>query len=328
MDRTVTAGDLAARLADGPPIIIDGGTGTEIQRMGATMHKNVWSARCSLTDPDIVRTVHIAYLHAGAEIIIANTYSANYHVMATAGLADEFEPANRRAVELAREAVSAWRTQCGPVVGKPQTGHARGRAWIAGSMSTTTFTGGLDRSRIEESGAPGFGYEAQAEILAGAGVDFIMLEMMRDIVETRLCLNAALETGLPVWLGFSAERDPGGGLHFHGSAAPFEEGVARVLDAGPAPQALGVMHSEFELTPDALEALGRIWRGPVYAYPHHGVFEMPNWRFDDTLEPEEFAQAAAGWVRRGAMAVGGCCGIRPRHIAAMRAALDRSWPGG
>lgn len=312
MDPMTTADALVARLADGPPVLIDGGTGTELERLGATLHEEVWSARAALTDPDIVRRVHDAYLEAGAEIIIANTYSCNYHMMVSAGLIDEFDAANRRALTLAREAAGA----------RPRS--PRRPAWVAGSMSTTTLSTGLDRSVIEEAGAPGDGYRAQAEIIADVGVDLIMLEMMRDVTQTRLCLDAALETGLPVWLGFSAERDPRGHLRLYGSEAPFEEGLARVLGGSGAPAAVGVMHSELELIPDALQTIRRIWDGPIYAYPHHGVFEIPTWRFDNTLSPDEFAAAALDWVDLGARAVGGCCGIRPHHIAVLRDALDRA----
>jgi homocysteine S-methyltransferase len=310
MDSTTTAEDIAARLATGPPILIDGGTGTELERMGATLHETLWSARAALTDPDVLRRVHSGYLEAGAEIIIANTYSCNYHLMASAGLSGEFDAANRRALELAGEARDARR----PGNERP--------AWVAGSMSTTTLSPGLDRSVIDEAGRPGDGYRAQARIIADVGVDLIMLEMMRDVTQTRLCLEAALETGLPVWLGFSVERSPGGELWLHGSQTPFEEGLRQVLSGAGAPGAVGVMHSEIELTPEALQLLGEAWDGPVYAYPHHGVFEIPNWRFDNTLTPEEFASAAMEWVHGGAGAVGGCCGIRPAHIAALRAALD------
>ncbi|MFW5734021.1 MAG: homocysteine S-methyltransferase family protein [Oceanidesulfovibrio sp.] len=313
MHETTRTEQLAVRLQREPPLLIDGGTGTEIERMGAAMHEKAWSARASLSDPDIVRRVHRAYLNAGAELIIANTYPANRHVMAGAGLIGEFEPANRRAVELAREA----RDQA------QDAAQSAGKwSWVAGSMSTTTFTGGLDRSRIEEDGLPGAGYRAQAAILADAGADILILEMMRDVTETRLCLDTALDTGLPVWLGFSAERRADGALRFFGSEQSFADGVDMVLSSGRAPQAVGVMHSQLEATMDALDAVARSWGGPLFAYPHHGVFEMPHWRFEDTLEPEEFAAAAMEWVGRGVRAVGGCCGIRPRHIAALRAALD------
>jgi methionine synthase I (cobalamin-dependent) len=85
------------------------------------------------------------------------------------------------------------------------------------------------------------------------------------------------------------------------------------------------MHSEMELTPDALQLVREAWDGHVYAYPHHGVFEIPHWRFDNTLTPEEFAAAAMKWVGDGAGAVGGCCGIRPAHIAVLRDTLGQAY---
>ena len=313
MDSITTADSIAARLAAGPPILIDGGTGTELERLGATLHEEVWSARAALTDADILRQVHQAYLEAGAEIIIANTYSCNYHMMVSAGLADEFDAANREALRLAQEA------------GRSEPNRQERPAWVAGSMSTTTLTAGLDGSIIEEAGDPSDGYRAQAQIIADVGVDLIMLEMMRDVTQTRLCLEAAMETGFPVWLGFSVDRGPEGDLRLHGSQIPFEDGITRVLGGGGTPQAVGVMHSEIELTPDSLQAVRKVWDGPVYAYPHHGVFDIPNWRFDNTLSPEEFAATAMDWVSAGAGAVGGCCGIRPAHIAALRAAVDHAY---
>lgn len=151
------------------------------------------SSGAALTDPDILRQVHTAYLDAGAEVIIANTYSCNYHMMVSAGLVDEFAPVNRASLKLAHAARLT------------ESNRQERSAWVAGSMSTTTLDTGLDQSVIEEAGAPCDGYRAQAQIIADVGMDFIMLEMMRDVTQTRLCLKAALETGLPVWLGFSAE---------------------------------------------------------------------------------------------------------------------------
>jgi S-methylmethionine-dependent homocysteine/selenocysteine methylase len=308
MSETVSLDD---RLAGGPAILIDGGTGTEIERQGATMHPGAWSAIATLTDPDVVRGVHLSFLQAGAEIIIANTYPANFHVMASSGLEDEFEPANRNAVRLAMEAREEYRRS-----------ESDRPVWIAGSMSTTTFSPALDSSVIESVESHGKMYRAQARILAEEGVDLIILEMMRDVHETSLCLDAALQTGLPVWLGMSAEGDEADRLNLFGSSDPFSEGVAAILDRPDQPQAVGVMHSELTVTPQALESLSGLWDGARFAYPHHGIFEMPHWRFDNTLTPAEFGDAALEWVSLGAAAVGGCCGIRPEHIAATRRRLD------
>ncbi len=313
MEMHERAAALARRLADGPPILIDGGTGTELERMGAAMHRTAWSALASLSDPDILRAVHGSFLKAGAEIIIANTYAANYHVMVASGLGDEFEAANREALRLALQARSETAERD---VGRP--------VWVAGSMSTTTFSSGIDPDVVAKAGTTGKGYRAQAALIAEAGVDLIILEMMRDVTQTLRCLEAAGETGLPVWLGLSAERGPDGALVLFGSDVPFAQGVSQILEDTPPLQAVGVMHSQLELTPQALTTVSDLWKGAMFAYPHHGVFELPHWRFDNTLSPEEFAEAALGWVRSRVFAVGGCCGIRPAHIAALKERLQES----
>lgn len=301
---TASAAELQRRLEQGPPIIIDGGTGTELERRGAAMHPQAWSARVALTDAHILRETHKAYLEAGAEIIIANTYGANCHVMQHAGLAHEFRIANQRSVELALEA-------------RDTAEHRPDRVWVAGGMSTTTFTDGIDRSVIEQTGSSAAGYREHAEVMAEAGVDLIILEMMRDVEQTLRCLKAALQTGLPVWLGISAQSGAGGELSFFGSADPLSPGVAQILSSGLQPQALGIMHSEIDITTDALGVLREHWSGPLFAYPHRGVFELPHWRFDNTLDPAEFARSAGNWRDSGAMALGGCCGVRPEHIMAL-----------
>ena len=310
MTKQSTADALEHRLLHGPPLLIDGGTGTELEQRGAGMHPQAWSARVALTDAPVLREVHAAYLEAGAEIIIANTYAANYHVMEHAGLWHEFRLANQRSVELALQVREA-------------ADHRPDQVWVAGGMSTTTFTDGIDRSLIERVGNTAAGYREHARVIADSGADFLILEMMRDVTETLHCLEAALETGLPVWLGISAQSSAGGELSFFGSADPLSPGVARILAAGMQPQAVGVMHSEIDITSRALQTLREHWNGPLFAYPHRGVFELPHWRLDDTLSPAEFAEAATQWLDCGVTAVGGCCGVRPEHIAALNKSLKR-----
>ena len=65
------------RVAAGELVVIDGGTGTEIQRRGGAMDDATWCAEANLQQPDLVRGVHRAYLEAGAELIIANTFATS-----------------------------------------------------------------------------------------------------------------------------------------------------------------------------------------------------------------------------------------------------------
>ncbi|HEX5692919.1 MAG TPA: homocysteine S-methyltransferase family protein, partial [Roseiflexaceae bacterium] len=79
---------LQARLDAGQVIMLDGATGTELQRRGVPMHGFAWSAAALDTHPDIVRAVHEDYIRAGADVIITNTFSTARHVLETAGLGD------------------------------------------------------------------------------------------------------------------------------------------------------------------------------------------------------------------------------------------------
>ncbi|MDG1088630.1 MAG: homocysteine S-methyltransferase family protein, partial [Acidimicrobiales bacterium] len=175
--------ELGVRLANSELILIDGATGTDIERRGVPMVENAWCGVSALTHGDDVRAVHRAHIDAGAELIIANTYASSRHLLARAGEEEHFAEINRRAVALAIEA----RDQAG-----------RPEVLIAGSMSTSRQGGPFPDVEIARAN-----FAEQAIILTEAGVDIIVLEMMRDIEQTEVCLEGALATGLPVWLGVS-----------------------------------------------------------------------------------------------------------------------------
>jgi S-methylmethionine-dependent homocysteine/selenocysteine methylase len=81
-----------------------------------------------------------------------------------------------------------------------------------------------------------------------------------------------------------------------------------------------VMHTDIDVAGQSLPLLRRAWPGPLGAYPHVGDWTPPNWVFGE-ISPEAFADKVARSVDDGAQVLGGCCGIRPAHIAALRKAL-------
>jgi S-methylmethionine-dependent homocysteine/selenocysteine methylase len=81
-----------------------------------------------------------------------------------------------------------------------------------------------------------------------------------------------------------------------------------------------IMHTDIEVVGKALPILRRAWSGPLGAYPHVGEWTPPHWVFSG-ISPQAFADKVARWVDDGAQVLGGCCGIGPRHIAALRKAL-------
>jgi S-methylmethionine-dependent homocysteine/selenocysteine methylase len=97
---------IARKLATGGIIIIDGGTGTDIQRRGAAMSGDTWCADANLTHPAIVREVHAGYIRAGAEIIIANTFATSALLFNALRRDKDVIEIDRAAVALAKEAAA------------------------------------------------------------------------------------------------------------------------------------------------------------------------------------------------------------------------------
>ncbi len=287
------------RLARGGLIILDGGTGTELERRGVPMHEEAWCGAAVLTHGEVLRQVHADYIGAGADVVIANTFATSRFMLEAAGQGDKVAEVNRRAVELARAA----RDQA-----------AAGReVWVAGSISP--MAPGSDHTRRPEVAAAGAAFREQAEILAEAGADLIILEMMRDVDYTSAAIDAARATGLPFWVGFSCELGAGGEVVMFEGMVPNQRFAVVV---GPAMARggglLAVMHSAVEVTQPALEVARQHWDGPLGAYPHSGHFVMPHWHFDSVISPEAYLAEAQAWVAMGVQVVGGCCGIGPEHI--------------
>ncbi len=297
-----TASDLTDRLAAGDVIMIDAGTGTELERKGAEMIAGAWSGAAALTHADVLTEVHQDHLAAGAEVVVANTYASSRHILAQVGREHEFEELNRVGIELAAAARDA------------AVADGRPRALVAGSISTTDQGG--ERPAIEVARA---NYVDQAQIQVDAGAELFMLEMMRDIDHTRAVLDAVTPHGLPVWLGMSAlEKDGEPWLPW---AEDRLDDALRVLLADYTPDLVAIMHTEVALIDECLDILDRYWDGPVGVYAQTGEFRPPNWVFTDTITAEDYADACLRWVDRGVQVIGGCCGITPEHLVHLRTVL-------
>ena len=284
-------------------LIIDGGTGSELQRRGAAMDAQAWSGPAALAHEGLLREIHEDYVRAGAEVITANTFGTSRFVLASAGLGDRFEPINRAAMRAAREARDA-------AAGQPVA--------IAGSLSC--LPPGLDPAAYPDPQTEVDGYRELAHFLASEGADLIALEMMEDTVHARMAMAAALETGLPIWLGVSTRLSEAGGklVGFDFPDTPLAEPLEALISMKPA--VVNIMHTPSDAVVPALDELRRHWRGPCGVYPELGDFSAPDWQFTQQLTPAEFVSLAVDWVRQGARLLGGCCGTLPEHIHALKEA--------
>lgn len=294
---------LDSRLSAGGLVILDGAMGTELEARGVPMHSMVWSSAALVTHPEVIRAAHADYIRAGAEVIITNTFSAGRHMLEPAGMGDQVRNVNRRAVELAKEA---------------RDEAAEGPVAIAGSICEWVHTESAWREPNNLSAA----LREQAGLLAEAGVDLIALEMCQRPGSSPLAIEAALETGLPVWVGISCKRSPGTGrlVTFDPPHSDLDELVAMVADR--AISVINVMHSPIEDTAAGISTVQRHWNGSVGAYPESGYFIMPNWQFVDVIDPADLVREAQTWVDQGAQLLGGCCGLGPQHVKALKQAFS------
>ena len=284
---------------EGRPIILDGGMGTALERNGVPMDNRVWSGRAMLTHPDAVRSAHEAFIQAGAEAILTNTFSTARHMLEPGGLGSEVRKINSLAVDLAKQARERV---------------ARSPVAIVGSICE--WTSDLNPTWCSPE-VVGQAAREQAEVLAESGVDILALEMCERVELSEAVTDAIIGLGLPVWMGVSARTHQGQTELATASYADcsFEEIVKRI-SSYPV-DIVNIMHTQIPDVDRAFEIVRRYWSGPIGIYPESGFFTMPNWNFVDVISPEDLVADANTWVKNGVRLLGGCCGLGPDHIKAL-----------
>ncbi|MBS96121.1 MAG: homocysteine S-methyltransferase family protein [SAR202 cluster bacterium] len=302
-------------------IILDGATGSEIARLGGVMNSSAWCGVANKTHPKIVRQVHEEYIRAGADIITANTFSTSRHCLAGADLAEESVAITTKAVELAKEAVENVGANRPIAIAGSMSNMV---AWIPGTVSPDLRYLPTPEQELDN-------YRELAQTLANSGVDIILMEMMRDIDRSTRALTAAVETGLPVWIGTSCTLLPNGNVSAWDSLMEEPENrlsrnhVSSVENISYnnlieamllfEPQVMGLMHSTVETTNAGLNTLFDYWQGPVMAYPE--TSSQVRKGVSQEIEPSVFARHCHDWVNKGVQIIGGCCGTTIEHIRAL-----------
>lgn len=285
-------------------VLLDGATGTELERRGARMDMPLWSARALVDDPALVRAIHRDYLLAGAQVISTNTFRTHARNLAAGGLAHEAGRLTRLAVALAREA----RDQAAAL--RPDAA----RAAVAGSMSPLEDCFAPERSPVRARALPE--HRAIAADLAAAGCDLLLVETMGRVDEAVAACEAALATGLPTWLAVVGRH---GGRLLGGEAF-----TDLVLALAPLPLgALLVNCTQLADLPAVLPALlAAAERRPDLAlglYPHTGHQDPERGWQTHAIDAEGFADrlAALALAHPRLALVGSCCGSTPEWTAAL-----------
>jgi len=280
---------------DGRIHLLDGAMGTVLYAQGVFV--NVCYDALNITDPDRVKRVHEAYLHAGSDLLETNTFGANPVKLSAHGLDGRTEEINRTAARLARE-----------VAGE--------RAGVVGAIGPLGVRIEPWGPTSREEAAALFGRQI-AGLLEG-GVDGFILETFSDLEELRVALAAVrAATSLPVIAQVTLGED--GRTPF---GSPVEE-VARTLEADGA-DVIGVNCSVGPaVVLDGIERMAEVTGRPLSALPNAGVPRAVGDRKIYLASPEYLALYARRLVEAGARFLGGCCGTTPDHIRAMREAVAR-----
>ncbi|HSL32399.1 MAG TPA: bifunctional homocysteine S-methyltransferase/methylenetetrahydrofolate reductase [Candidatus Limnocylindrales bacterium] len=286
------------------PILLDGAMGTLLFASGVPQRACL--DELPTTRPELIGTIHRAYLEAGAEVIETATFGANRVRLATFGLADDAHHFNRRAAQVAREARD--------VAGR--------EALVAGSIgplgAATREILHLDDAAIRAA------FREQVDGLLEGGVDLFILETFVDLRHLLLAIDEARRAtdALPIVAQLTFGED----LALADGSGPAD--AARTLETAPV-EAIGVNcgagpHACLE----ALEAFGPPRPGgPARSIlPNAGLSQRVEGRFVYAAGPDYFGRMVERMTTAGATIVGGCCGTTPEHIAAMRGALDAA-PG-
>ncbi len=289
-------------------LLADGATGSLIQAADLDLDRDFQGQEnCSeilnLSRPDFVAEVHDAYLAAGADIILTNTFGGSALTLAEFDLADETEAINRRAAELAREAVER-----------------HGSGFVLGSIGPGTklpSLGHIGYDPLEE------GLRRQAEGLLAGGVDGFLVETCQDPLQLKAAVNAVKfekaaqdRPDLPIIASVTVETM---GTLLVGSDIQAAATIIDALDIDAI--GLNCATGPKEMT-EHLRWLAQNWPGLISVMPNAGLPELRDGKPHYALTPAELADSLSRFVREfGVNLIGGCCGTTPDHIRALDAML-------
>jgi methionine synthase I (cobalamin-dependent) len=271
-------------------VVTDGAWGTELGTHGLADGEcpDLWNLR----QPERVEQVARAYVEAGSRVILTNTFRANRIALEPLGLAAETATINRAGVKMSRRA-AAGRARVFASIGPS------GKMFFSGDVTAEAL-----RAAVTE----------QAEALASAGADALVIETMSDLAEAAVALAAARETGLPVVV--SMVFDSGRNRDRTITGATPEQAVSELAEAGA--DAIGANCGRgIAGYVEICRRMRAATKLPIWIKANAGLPELVDGRLVYRTTPEEFASYLPELIAAGADFVGGCCGAGPAFIRAL-----------
>lgn len=282
-----------ATLVGSRPVILDGATGTNLQKAG--MPVGVCPEQWILENPGVLIELQERYVEAGTDILFAPTFTTSRIKLEEYGLENSLVQMNRELVALSKRA-------------------AGGRAYVAGDLTMTGRQlyplGDLMFEDLVEV------YKEQAKVICEAGADLFVVETMMSLQECRAAVIAIREVcDLPIMVSLTYNED---GRTLYGTDPATAVIVLQSLGA----DAVGLNCSTGpEAMIDPVQQMAEYATIPLLAKPNAGMPELCDGVTVYRTTPEEFASVGAKLVEAGAAIIGGCCGTTPEHICALKQAV-------
>jgi methionine synthase I (cobalamin-dependent) len=285
--------------------LLDGAMGTQLFARG--IEPGSCNDLLNVTSPDIVLDVHRAYVEAGSDAVLTNTFGGNRYALARHGCADQAFEINKAGAELARKAAGEDR-------------------YVLGDIGPTGDflepLGTLRAGQVKEA------FTDQVNGLRQGGVDGLIIETMTALDEMEIAIDAAKTAGggLPVFASMSFDKGAAGFRTMMG--VDVSTAISKMISLGV--DAVGFNCgttglSEYVELSKAYVAAVRQFNGKVqiFAEPNAGRPDLVDGHTVYQVTPDEFAAACQKIVDAGIHVLGGCCGTGPQHIRAMAQTLKR-----
>ncbi|MBY8975614.1 betaine--homocysteine S-methyltransferase [Rhodobacteraceae bacterium NNCM2] len=296
---------LTELLAEREWLLLDGATGTNLFAMGleAGEAPELWN----IDDPDKIRALHNGFIEAGSDIILTNSFGGSSYRLKLHNAQDRVFELNKAAAEIARE--------CADKAGR--------KIIVAGSVGPTGEILQPVGALSHEDAVAAF--EDQIEGLLAGGVDVVWAETISSEEEIRAFAEAAANKNAPYCATLSF--DTAGRTMMGVTSAGYAQ-IAETLPGNPI--AIGANCGTG--APDLLRtAMGIVGAAPsqiVIAKANAGIPKYVDGHIHYDGTPELMAEYACLARDAGARLIGGCCGTKPEHLVAMRAALESHVPRG
>lgn len=302
-----------------PFTVLDGGLSTALEQAGHDLDHDLWTAQLLLKEPEAIIRAHLAYLAAGAEILITASYQASVAGLVAQGLTrSEAFALIGLTTELAREAVTRFDRLHPTVV----------PALVAASVGPYGATL-ADGSEYHGEYAIGAGlltefHTERLEILIASGPDLLACETIPSVLEAT-CLLQALDRlpATPAWVTYSCRNGA------ETSAGDPIETAIEAVAGHPGIVAVGVNCTSPTFVGELLERAARVTDLPLVAYANSGQqWDALHNCWVGPPTPADDPALLDRWLAAGARIIGGCCGVGPDGIERLRAARDAAGPDG